>query len=126
MRAVIAFDCSFEEQSEIARPKITWQRCLSDGSFADVEETTQVFNSGSQTDIPIYVFFQSGFTGYFQILDYLNEATYDGTSYRCKASSTLPGDTSVAYSDCATVTFHSAGMESGNMSYWDIIGSCCI
>lgn len=111
MRAVIAFECIFEEQN-IARPKIAWQKCSSDGSYSDIEVTTEVFNSGAQRDIPIYVFFQSGYNGYFQILDYLNETAYDGTSYRCKASSTIPGDTSMAFSDCATVTFHSAGWES--------------
>ena len=107
MRPVIAFECKFDPESSI-RPQITWQECHADGSYTDILETTEPVNDGPQRDIFKHYFFQSGYTGYFQILDHNNESAYDGTRYRCKASSTLPDDSAAVFSDCATVTFHSA------------------
>ena len=107
MRPIIAFECTFEPESNI-RPRITWQECRSTEDCIDILETTEPVNSGAQSNIPKYVFFQSGHTGYFQINDRNNE-TLNGASYRCKASSTLTGDTAELFSDQATVTFHAAG-----------------
>ena len=107
MRPVIAFECTFNSESDI-RPRITWQECRSMEDCTDILETTEPVNFGAQSNIPKYIFFQSGHTGYFQINDRNND-TLNGTSYRCKASSTLPGDTAEVFSDPATVTFHAAG-----------------
>ena len=124
MRPVIAFECTYDTKSSI-RPRITWQECLSNGDFIDIVETTDTVNAGTPNDIPRHVFFQTGHTGYFQIQDRNNE-TLNGTSYRCKASSTLPGDLAEISSDCATVIFHAAGMlvlhETRNMEIsWPLV-----
>ena len=103
-RPVIAFQCTYDTDSTI-RPHITWQKCHSTGDCFDILETTDMVAEGH---IQKYVFFQSGYTGYFQIQDRNNESL-NGTSYRCKASSPLPEDTAEVFSEPAKVIFHAAG-----------------
>ena len=106
-RPVIAFQCTYDADSTI-RPRITWQQCHSTWDCVDILATTEPVNSGAQSNIQKYVFFQSGYTGYFQIQDRNNESL-NGTSYRCKASSPLPGDTAEVFSEPAKVIIHAAG-----------------
>ena len=103
-REVIAFECSYEYDPLTTQPTITWQTCNSDGSFTDVVPATNIFASPDPREgLEEYVFFQTNFTAYLQLINSTN-LDYNGTQYRCKAVSNIPGDTTEVFSNCATIT----------------------
>ena len=109
-REVIAFECSYTYDRDTTQPIITWQICNTDNTFMDVPKADEKFSASDiRAGHPIYEFFQTNFTGYFQILN-STDLAYNGTRYRCKATSGIPGDTQEVYSNCATVRQHDASM----------------
>ena len=109
-REVIAFECSYKFDPLTTRPTITWQTCNPDNTFTDVPEATDMFSSPDpRANFPIYVFFQTNFTGYLQLLN-SSDPIYNGARYRCKAASNIPGDTAEVFSQCASITQHPSGL----------------
>jgi hypothetical protein len=110
-REIIAFQCALEDADYNVKPTITWQRCNSDGTFTDITNPAPTFSGPDErAPLPMYLFLQSGLTGYYQILDGENP-THANTMYRCKAASSIPGDTAApVFSNCATVVWHDASI----------------